>query len=52
MRRILRKVAGGEVTLKDAETAEGIREKLGDITTLADDSIVVKLIQTVAEQSY
>jgi acetyl-CoA synthetase len=52
MRRILRKVAAGEVTMKDAETEEGIREKLGDVSTLADDSIVVKLIQTVAEQSY
>jgi acetyl-CoA synthetase len=50
MRRILRKVAAGEVTLKDTATTDGIREKLGDISTLADDSIVQKLIESVAEQ--
>jgi acetyl-CoA synthetase len=48
MRRILRKVAGGEVTLVDLATEGGIREKLGDTSTLADQGIVAKIIEAVA----
>lgn len=48
MRRILRKVACGEVTSEDAETKGGVREKLGDISTLADESVVLELIQAAA----
>ncbi|KAJ3253943.1 acetyl-CoA synthetase [Boothiomyces macroporosus] len=50
MRRILRKVAAKDVTLEDAKTDAGIREKLGDISTLADQSIVKILIETAAKQ--
>lgn len=50
MRRILRKVAAGEVTLEDSKTENGIREKLGDISTLADQNVVVALIEAVSSQ--
>lgn len=50
MRRILRKVAAGEVTIKDTVTPGAIREKLGDISTLAEETIVKVLIETVAKQ--
>lgn len=50
MRRILRKVAAGEVTLEDTKTENGIREKLGDISTLADQSVVTALIEAVSKQ--
>ncbi|KAI9209836.1 uncharacterized protein BJ171DRAFT_485164 [Polychytrium aggregatum] len=48
MRRILRKVAGQEVTLADLEDEDGLRNKLGDLSTLADPSIVPTLIKKVA----
>ncbi|KAJ3284741.1 acetyl-CoA synthetase [Rhizoclosmatium sp. JEL0117] len=47
MRRILRKCAGGEVTLEDVEDDEAIRNKLGDVSTLADPSIITILVQKV-----
>ncbi|KAI8615290.1 acetyl-CoA ligase [Chytriomyces sp. MP71] len=47
MRRILRKAAGGEVTLEDAEDDEAIRAKLGDISTLADPSVVKHIVEKV-----
>ncbi|KAJ3109127.1 acetyl-CoA synthetase, partial [Physocladia obscura] len=47
MRRILRKVAGGEITVEDIETEEGIRSKLGDVSTLADPSIISLLVEKV-----
>lgn len=50
MRRILRKVAGGEVTLEDTKIENGVQLKLGDISTLADQSIVIPLIEAVARQ--
>jgi acetyl-CoA synthetase len=50
MRRILRKVAAGEVTMKDIDHDEDIREKLGDISTLADQTVVKELIKTTAQQ--
>ncbi|KAJ3333054.1 acetyl-CoA synthetase [Blyttiomyces sp. JEL0837] len=46
MRRILRKVAGGEVTMDDLKgDGEGIRAKLGDLSTLADSTVIISLIQ-------
>ncbi|KAI8816151.1 uncharacterized protein EV422DRAFT_546951 [Fimicolochytrium jonesii] len=48
MRRILRKVAGLEVTEKDLETEDGLREKLGDLTTLAEPGIVAVLVKIFA----
>lgn len=50
MRRILRKVAAGEVTMKDIDNDEDIRERLGDISTLADQTVVNELIKTTAQQ--
>jgi acetyl-CoA synthetase len=50
MRRILRKVAAGDVTMKDAETEAGIHEKLGDISTLANPAVVNELIKAKSEQ--
>ncbi|KAJ3234212.1 acetyl-CoA synthetase [Chytriomyces hyalinus] len=47
MRRILRKAAGGEVTLEDIEDDDAIRAKLGDISTLADPSIVKHVVEKV-----
>lgn len=43
MRRILRKVAGGEVEESDSE--EVLREKLGDLSTLADPTIIKTLLK-------
>jgi acetyl-CoA synthetase len=51
MRRILRKVAAKEVTFEDTKFPNGIKEKLGDISTLADETVVENLIKTVAEQT-
>ena len=45
MRRILRKIASREVTIADAHNADAILEKLGDTSTLADPSIVAKIIE-------
>ncbi|KAI8898232.1 hypothetical protein BC833DRAFT_590570 [Globomyces pollinis-pini] len=50
MRRILRKVAAGEVTVEDSKSDEKIREKLGDISTLADQTVVKALIEAVSSQ--
>lgn len=50
MRRILRKIAAGEVTLEDTKTENGIRDKLGDISTLADQLVVTALIEAVSRQ--
>jgi acetyl-CoA synthetase len=50
MRRILRKVAAGDVTIQDTKVEDGIRDKLGDISTLADQSVVLALIDAVANQ--
>ncbi|KAJ1551264.1 acetyl-CoA synthetase [Nowakowskiella sp. JEL0078] len=50
MRRILRKIAGGDVsssdlTSKDGSTPEeNLREKLGDLSTLADPTIIATLV--------
>jgi acetyl-CoA synthetase len=43
MRRVLRKIANGDVT----STSEEDMAKLGDLSTLADPSIVPSLIQKV-----
>ncbi|KAJ3143225.1 acetyl-CoA synthetase [Physocladia obscura] len=47
LRRILRKVVGGEITVADIGTEDGIRNKLGDISTLADPGIVNLLVEKV-----
>ena len=47
MRRILRKIAGGEVTLEDAKNEHKLLEKLGDLTTLADPSVIYSLLEKV-----
>lgn len=43
MRRILRKLATGEVTLKDTQDEHVLFEKLGDLSTLADPSVISTL---------
>lgn len=48
MRRILRKVAGGEVSEADLNDESSMRAKLGDLTTLADPAVVAVLIKRVA----
>lgn len=45
MRRIIRKIASKDIVLKDAYDAAVVREKLGDISTLADPSIVAIIIE-------
>ena len=45
MRRILRKIAGREVVLADASDVEVMRNKLGDLSTLADPSVVEHLLK-------
>ncbi|TPX30271.1 acetate---CoA ligase [Synchytrium microbalum] len=48
MRRILRKIAGMEVTKEDLDNDEKIRHVLGDTSTLADPLIVPILIQKMS----
>ena len=45
MRRILRKCAGGEVTAADLADPKRLAEKLGDLSTLADPSIIDLLVK-------
>jgi acetyl-CoA synthetase len=48
MRRILRKIAAGEVTEEDFHNGEcgiKVREKLGDVSTLADPSVVFGIVK-------
>ncbi|KAJ3012089.1 UNVERIFIED_CONTAM: acetyl-CoA synthetase [Siphonaria sp. JEL0065] len=47
MRRILRKCAAGEVTLEDLDDEEAVRSKLGDVSTLADPTVVRVLVEKV-----
>ncbi|KAI9325464.1 hypothetical protein DFJ73DRAFT_791257 [Zopfochytrium polystomum] len=49
MRRVLRKVAAGDVGLEDVKDEESIRAKLGDLSTLADPSVISELVQRVKE---
>ncbi|KAJ3093271.1 acetyl-CoA synthetase [Phlyctochytrium bullatum] len=49
MRRILRKVAGRDVTVADMEDPEAVRTKLGDVSTLADEGVVKVLVERVAK---
>ncbi|KAJ3012914.1 acetyl-CoA synthetase [Thoreauomyces humboldtii] len=49
MRRILRKVAAREVNVEDLRDDAAVKAKLGDLTTLADPSIVATLVKIVAE---
>jgi acetyl-CoA synthetase len=48
MRRILRKIAACEVTEDDfdnGECGDKVREKLGDVSTLADPSVVFGIVK-------
>jgi acetyl-CoA synthetase len=47
MRRVLRKVAGAEVKLEDLDNADTVRARLGDLSTLADPSIIRALVERV-----
>lgn len=47
MRRILRKLAGGEVKKEDTVNEKKLMEKLGDLSTLADPSVIYSLIEKV-----
>jgi acetyl-CoA synthetase len=47
MRRILRKVAAKEVTEEDVKTDEGIRAKLGDVSTLSEPGVIPVLVERV-----
>ncbi|KAJ3416611.1 acetyl-CoA synthetase [Chytridiales sp. JEL 0842] len=47
MRRILRKVAAKEVTEEDVRTDEGIRAKLGDVSTLSEPGVIPMLVERV-----
>ena len=48
MRRILRKCAGGEVSVADLESPKALSEKLGDLSTLAEPSIIEVLVRKCA----
>lgn len=43
MRRVLRKIAGGDVGVDESE--ESLKEKLGDLSTLADPGLIPMLIE-------
>ncbi|KAJ1551375.1 acetyl-CoA synthetase [Nowakowskiella sp. JEL0078] len=51
MRRVLRKIAGGEVNSEDLKSSDGessdekLKEKLGDLSTIDDPSIIATLIR-------
>jgi acetyl-CoA synthetase len=47
MRRILRKLASGEVSLQDTKNEQVLMEKLGDLSTLADPQVIHALIQKI-----
>jgi acetyl-CoA synthetase len=47
MRRILRKIAAGDVV--DGEGEESIREKLGDLSTLASPEVVAVLLKKMGD---
>ncbi|KAJ1546483.1 acetyl-CoA synthetase [Cladochytrium tenue] len=49
MRRILRKVAAGDVRIEDIEDEERLRAKLGDLSTLADPSTVREIVERIQE---
>ncbi|KAJ3299017.1 acetyl-CoA synthetase [Borealophlyctis nickersoniae] len=49
MRRVLRKIASGDVTVEEVvEGGEALRDKLGDLTTLADPGVVEVLVRRMA----
>ena len=47
MRRILRKLAGGDVKREDCINETKLMEILGDLSTLADPSVIQTLVQKV-----
>ena len=47
MRRVLRKIAGGDVTLADLDDEQALKNKLGDLSTLADSNIIGSLVKKV-----
>jgi acetyl-CoA synthetase len=47
MRRILRKLAGGDVKKEDTLDEKRLMEILGDLSTLADPSVIYSLIEKV-----
>lgn len=48
--RVLRKIAGMEVTKVDLADPERIKAVLGDVSTLADPSVVELLIEKMANK--
>ena len=48
MRRILRKCAGGEVSIADLENPKTLSDRLGDLSTLAEPGIIDLLVQKCA----
>jgi acetyl-CoA synthetase len=47
MRRILRKLASGDVTLKDTKDEHVLFEKLGDLSTLADPLVIPAIAEKI-----
>lgn len=47
MRRILRKLAGGDVKKEDIKNEKKLMEILGDLSTLADPSVIYSLIEKI-----
>ncbi|KAJ3193477.1 acetyl-CoA synthetase [Irineochytrium annulatum] len=47
MRRILRKVAAGDVRLADLADPEAVKAKLGDLSTLAEETVIKALVERV-----
>ncbi|KAI8903785.1 hypothetical protein EDD86DRAFT_260736 [Gorgonomyces haynaldii] len=49
MRRILRKIAGKEITAEEAKDAELVFAKLGDTSTLADPSVIHAILDAFSK---
>lgn len=52
MRRVLRKIAAGEVHLDsyDAKHTQELNDVLGDLSTLADSGVVLELVRRCCQQ--
>ncbi|KAJ3072417.1 acetyl-CoA synthetase [Podochytrium sp. JEL0797] len=51
MRRVLKRIAAGEVSVKDVKDEAHVKRKLGDVSTLIEPAVVGVLVDSVARQA-